>query len=1174
MKSPNLLTRVAALLTPPPSRPVNSTLLSENKDPNTMNPRKPIALLVSLFSFIIVSDPLVAQTAAPAAKDEVLVLSPFVVNAERDTGYQATSTLAGTRLNTPLKDLGASISVYTKDFLNDIGSTSSSDLLIYATGMEAAGPGGNFSGVIEDINATHVIGDSVRTNPQQSRSRGLGTPNFTRGFFLTGIRFDSYNIGQVTVNRGPNAALFGVGNPAGVVDQSLLLPDLHRNSNQVVMRYGNNDSLRGSIDLNRVLIDKKLALRIAALHESEEYNQRPAFQEQKRIYGALTFEPFKATSLRANFESGQTRANRPITVLPYKSITDGWLALGPVGFDWSYYDDPARNPNAAAQQAGSFQGPYVGQGQIFDTLLEVYAEPNSGTSSYAFRAVTQNTGGNAANRVKNQLFNQLVNRDKAADNIYHAQTLNIAEISGRWWGYTGVEGTGPTVLPGQLPDFAPVGIKYQGFTDFNAFDFKNRMIDETSRQGDSFHAFNVALEQRAWEDRVGIEFAYATERVDSRAQNAFFQQGNTNHIRIDVNVTLPTGEPNPNLGRPYATYDWGNWTKSSTERETSRITGYLKYDFKDLRSSWGRWLGSHTLTGLYENYAIENVSYSYRLAVTDSPAATALNPSINAGPRRAVKLVYLGPSVIGSNSPLRLQPIQIPPPSAGLADVPVRYFVRAADATDPGHFEDVPFSYTEINRGGGAEREVIKSQAAVLQSYLLQDHLITTLGWRRDEDYFARKGIGFVANPENPGDPGKVHYGLNDFSFPRTPPPTVADETKSFGAVLRWPRKLIKLPAGTDFSLFYNRSENFTPLGGRHNAYGELLYPPKGKTREYGFNFSAFDNKLDLRVTRFETAAVGATYAASLYNWATSHAMFHHIQSWAVEANINPHLAELRNAQIELLFSALPADFRELYGWKVTGEAPNIVATYNPNPGVDTTDFTAKGMEFELIYNPTRNWRILLNVAKQETVQSNSMPFLKDFFAKMTPIWNQLREQQVPQNNYPLGWQIGDPLPIGTPLYVRDYLENNVLVPFATALATEGSASPEQRKWRANLVTNYTFGRDSIFDGKLNGWGIGASVRWQDKIGIGYPTSRNPDTSANIDIAHPYYNPAETNVDAWVSYETKLWNDRFGWKVQLNVRNLYGKTGLIPINVQPWGEIATVRLAPERRWYLTSTFSF
>lgn len=50
---------------------------------------------------------------------------------------------------------------------------------------------------------------------------------------------------------------------------------------------------------------------------------------------------------------------------------------------------------------------------------------------------------------------------------------------------------------------------------------------------------------------------------------------------------------------------------------------------------------------------------------------------------------------------------------------------------------------------------------------------------------------------------------------------------------------------------------------------------------------------------------------------------------------------------------------------------------------------------------------------------------------------------------------------------------------------------------------------------------------------------------------------------------------RIEWKVQHNVRNVWQSSAvLIGTMVQPWGEIATMRLAPERRWYLTNTFGF
>ena len=78
--------------------------------------------------------------------DEIYELSPFSVDASQDTGYIATSTLAGTRVRTDLKDLGAAISVYTAEFLEDIDATDAQSLLSYTSNTEVGGYQGNFSG--------------------------------------------------------------------------------------------------------------------------------------------------------------------------------------------------------------------------------------------------------------------------------------------------------------------------------------------------------------------------------------------------------------------------------------------------------------------------------------------------------------------------------------------------------------------------------------------------------------------------------------------------------------------------------------------------------------------------------------------------------------------------------------------------------------------------------------------------------------------------------------------------------------------------------------------------------------------------------------------------------------------------------------------------------------------
>ena len=102
-------------------------------------------LLAGLFSIGLgsaVTVRLAAQIASPSAtkekadaplqEDAPLNLSPFVVTSEKDNGYVATNSLAGSRLNTKLADTPASISVMTKDFINDIAAISVTGVMEYA----------------------------------------------------------------------------------------------------------------------------------------------------------------------------------------------------------------------------------------------------------------------------------------------------------------------------------------------------------------------------------------------------------------------------------------------------------------------------------------------------------------------------------------------------------------------------------------------------------------------------------------------------------------------------------------------------------------------------------------------------------------------------------------------------------------------------------------------------------------------------------------------------------------------------------------------------------------------------------------------------------------------------------------------------------------------------------
>ncbi len=85
-----------------------------------------------------------AQTAPATAaagqteEEDVLVLSPFEVSAESDTGYSTATTLAGNRLNTELRDIGNAVTVINSQFLKDIAATSNETLLQYTVAPKSA----------------------------------------------------------------------------------------------------------------------------------------------------------------------------------------------------------------------------------------------------------------------------------------------------------------------------------------------------------------------------------------------------------------------------------------------------------------------------------------------------------------------------------------------------------------------------------------------------------------------------------------------------------------------------------------------------------------------------------------------------------------------------------------------------------------------------------------------------------------------------------------------------------------------------------------------------------------------------------------------------------------------------------------------------------------------------
>ena len=292
---------------------------------------------VSLLCLGLAYGELVAQSgpakpvapASPESDDEVVELSPFIVNTSQDLGYQATSTLAGTRLNTSIKDVGAAVSIYTKEFLDDINVSKLEDILTYTASTEGGGMNGNFSGMAPGSESNA----EVRDDPSNSnRVRALAQATRTRDFFATDIPSDTYNFDNLTINRGPNAILAGVGNAGGIMDAAMRKATFKDNY-RFVSRVSSYGSHREEVHLNKVIIPKRLAVRLDLLNDDQSFRQQPAYSSDQRLYAALqyrVFEPkrgsfFGRGTLRANFETGTIEGIPPDNTTP-NSYMDNWFS--------------------------------------------------------------------------------------------------------------------------------------------------------------------------------------------------------------------------------------------------------------------------------------------------------------------------------------------------------------------------------------------------------------------------------------------------------------------------------------------------------------------------------------------------------------------------------------------------------------------------------------------------------------------------------------------------------------------------------------------------------------------------------------------------------------------------------------------------------------------------------
>ncbi|MEX0320891.1 MAG: TonB-dependent receptor plug domain-containing protein [Puniceicoccaceae bacterium] len=1145
-------------------------------------------------------------TAQDDADEEVYELSPFIVETDENIGYMATTTLAGTRIKTDLRDVGSAISVVTPEFLEDTGATNMEDLLVYTTSTEIGGALGNFAG---SAVATGNEGENSnsRESPQNNnRVRGLSTAQSTRDYFLTAFSFDSYNSTGVTISRGPNSILFGIGEPGGIIENSLKKAMFGKDLTRVQFRLASRSSHRETIDINRELIEGRLALRVMGMNEKINFKQKPTYEDDQRYTIAATWNLLKnedvswagPTIIRANYENAEIRGTPPNTMPPGDLYSTWWHGPG----------NPVADAMVGIDRGPTYEADYATQfisDQIFDDT----------------------TPGNKYRSQPNIWNSYVVVYDDIASGLPGLQSgSQRVEV------IDGATGSFPITAPdgsmastkGWFPMFSSSNNpwrEYPGFRnltiqDSEVFDWQNYFLPGRAQFANhDFEAYNLSLEQNLFNNKLGFQLVMDHQEKESHSHFPLGRAG-YHSILIDTAKYLTSGELNPNIGRPLIAGMWDPERFSTDERESIRLTGYYNLDFTE-NQNFTRWLGTHTITGLLNSYKNDRRNYSMRMSWDDShdpEQEFVFNQNkVGSWGGSMFFMAYVGDPQFGAATPqdLRLYDgyLNLKKPEVG-DEFTNYYYHKGTDR------KDIYYSTIRVQeflQWPGGSYQTIDSKAATLQSKFLNDHVVFTYGWREDETktyaldssavwddgaggFTFQNNATLAYEPEvfnygwltgNNWAEGTAHAGKKEAGAFNKANPVLdqSGETTTIQLVGHVPDSWLAWSGNaiSALSFHYVESENFNPASVRRDIWDEVIGNPSGETEEHGFTVGMFDNKFIARLTWYKTSSNNITnpniqgdlwkmrwplgLAQRWLNAKNSSFQDGGLQfedyAWYGPNGAGPdkegavYIPERLGdfTSFDQVINAFTQAFPAPWNQRVEG-TENGNQTYKwdqPQGYSSVASAISDGFELELTWNVNRNWRVSFNASKTESIFGGGLQELHDFMDVTTANLVSSGLMTIADTPGEGGTTAGRWAQAESAYYA--------------ALSKENTVSTELRKWRWNLVTNYNF-----TDGKLKGFGVGGAVRWQDSVSTGYPLIRNDVDVLVPDLDMPYMGDKRWNGDVWFSYNTKI--SDLPVRFQLNFQNLLGDDDPIPVTTNPDGTLAIVRAAPEKRVFLTTTIDF
>jgi len=389
----------------PASKPSSSTLPEVTVDPAKPRPAKKKPSQASANSSRRAS-----RTAASQRQNQPPVQpTPTDTFAARTgtVGYFSNSSSVATKTNTPLINIPQSISVLSKDFIQDQATHSITDLTRYVPGVAVHQGEGNRDELV---------------------IRGVDS---SANFFVNGFRDDVqyfrdlYNVQSVEVLKGPSALIFGRGAGGGLVNRTLKEADGSR-VYEASVQSGSWGDRRFTLDAGQA-VNSDFAVRLNAFYEGSDTFRDFGHLERYGINPTLTWRPTKDTKITLSYEyyhdsEVPDRGNPSVAVPGGATRFNPTAPFAPNGNFSAFFGSPIYNHTYAdiQQTIGVIEHDFGGGLTVKNSTL--YADIN--------RAYQNVYPGSAANLATDQFTYSAYNNTTNRENFFNQTDFTYKAFTG------------------------------------------------------------------------------------------------------------------------------------------------------------------------------------------------------------------------------------------------------------------------------------------------------------------------------------------------------------------------------------------------------------------------------------------------------------------------------------------------------------------------------------------------------------------------------------------------------------------------------------------------------------------------------------------------------------------------------------------------------------------------